>query len=139
MSYRRFVHFVNFERRFYDELSKQPKLDEPSMAYEDLMSISQALFPCAFLSTGGMMFDLFVLRFGIERHRKAMMDEKMDTKIGEEIVKRCTMLFVFECISKLPQVKRRSNTQLYLTTLAFIEDGNPIPCQLWSRHQSAYL
>ena len=64
------------------------------------------------------MFELFVLRFGIERHRKAISDSKMDSKTQTEIIKRYTMLFWFECISKLPQVKRRSNTQLYLATLA---------------------
>lgn len=118
MSFKGYVKFLSFERDFYDKLSRIPEIDEPSLTYAQLLNISEGLSPSISLGTGGLMFELFVLRFGIARHRKVIVEEKVESKLKDEIVKRYILQFWFECISKLPMVKRRSNTQLYLATMA---------------------
>ena len=79
MSFRDYLYFVKMERGFYSELAKNEMLEDPSLTYDGLLSLSESIIPSYSLNTGGLMLELYVLRFGIERHRKAIEDRKVNS------------------------------------------------------------
>ena len=88
MSLKHCLYFINVERDLYSKLAERDLLEDPSLTYDGLMKLSEEILPSTILETGGFMFKLFVLRFGIERYRKAMSETKMDSKTQTEIIKR---------------------------------------------------
>lgn len=118
MSFSAFLKFFEAERTFYYDLARHPKLDDPQLTYEDLLGICEKIMPSVCLRTGGLMFESFVIRFGIRRHRECLLEGKLESKVRAEIIRSYTMLFWFEVVTKVVHINRKANTPLFLVTLA---------------------
>ena len=123
MSLRDHVSQISRERSFYERLSKQSEIEDPSLTVDGLLDLCYKVEPGQYLQTGGFYFELFILRFGMEKHRKLFLalikkeDKKMSSDLKEELHREYAMRFWFETISKLSMVHKRCNTQLFLLTL----------------------
>lgn len=63
-----YYHFIDIETTFYEQLAACPELDDPSLTYEALLALCDQICPSLVLGTGGLMFELFILRFGSREH-----------------------------------------------------------------------
>lgn len=123
--YHDYYHFIDLEYIFYEKLATREELNDPSLTYESLFDLCDAISPSLVLGTGGILFELFILRFGAHKHR-SLLRKQLDLRPGKplhledhnEIVRQYSLLFWFEVISKLPLTNRNCNTQLFLFTLA---------------------
>lgn len=118
-------YYIDFERKFYRRLATRDELHSPNLTYTTFMDICDEIEPSLIFGTGSIMFELYVLRFGSDKHRALLRRQirenpgiPLDPLDHEEILKKYSLLFYFECISKLPLVNRNCNTQLFLLTLA---------------------
>lgn len=124
MPLKEYRQHIDLERAFYDKLANYKELHDPSITVDGILKLCETIEPSEFLGTGGMYFELFILRFGMEKHRKTILslltteDGKMQTEDQEAMYKEYALRFWFETISKLAMVKRKCNTQLFLFTLA---------------------
>ena len=94
MSLKDHLRQIERERAFYTTLSKHKGLDDPSLTMDGLLTICEDIEPSQYLGTGGFYFELFILRFGMEKHRKIFLDlfktenSKMTITVQDELRQR---------------------------------------------------
>ena len=96
MSLKTYCRQIDRERALYDTLSKRSELHDPSITVDGLLSICEEIEPSQFLGMGGFFFELFILRFGMEKHRKII----LDVVNNEE--KRCRQMTKNHCTRNMP-------------------------------------
>ena len=109
---------MDLERDFYTALAKRDELNDPSLTYNQLFDICRDILPGKCPGLPGLMFELFVLRFGQKKDREILLKDPNENRIDVEtiktLMKKYALRFWFETITKLPC----ANTQVFLFTLS---------------------
>ena len=122
VDYNGYLGFVDLERDFYTALAKRDELNDPSLTYNQLFDICRDILPGKCPGLPGLMFELFVLRFGQKKDREILLKDPNENRIDVEtikaLMKKYALRFWFETITKLTNNHPCANTQVFLFTLS---------------------
>lgn len=120
------LRWAALERDLLQKLPATTAIKDPALNFEQLLSLSESVERSLYIGTGGVLFELYILRLGKPRHVTFLQKELSNVgQLGtrnsfmiSELIKDYGLPFWFYIISALPCVNQKCNYQLERLTMS---------------------